>query len=62
MFTLFWDPGGPILGLWEGKGETVNSEGYCAVVTRQLKQVVPQEAKMLVVANPNFAARKYPSA
>jgi hypothetical protein len=35
MLPLFWDSEGPILEHYQAEGETVNSEGYRALLTTE---------------------------
>jgi hypothetical protein len=58
MQTTDWV--GPILEHYQARGETVNSEHYCALLTDGLKPVI--RMTWTIVANRKFAARRCPSA
>jgi len=45
MLTLFWDSIGPLLEHYQTKGETVNSESYCALLADELKPAIRTKRK-----------------
>jgi hypothetical protein len=49
----------PIIEHYQAKGETVNSEGSCVLLTDEMK---PANAKRTCVSNRNSAAQQCPSA
>ena len=42
MPTLFWNSGGPALEHYQAKGQTANSEGYCALLTDEVSRLSAQ--------------------